>query len=63
MQDTSEFLTAEEVWEKLKVSKSTFYRIQEEGFFKPIYIGRLPRFTTAQIAEYQAALEKERDSE
>lgn len=48
-------LTTNEVAEILGVSARTVRRLIASGQLRPVYVGRLPRFTEAEIGAYVAA--------
>lgn len=52
-----QLFTIEEVCKILRVSRSKFHSIREDGFFNPPkYIGKSPRFTLEQIREFRDSL-------
>ena len=48
-------LTTNDVAEILGVSPRTVQRLVSSGQLRPVYIGRLPRFTEAEVSAYCSA--------
>lgn len=48
-------LTTNDVAEALGVSPRTIQRLVSSGQLRPVYIGRLPRFTEAEVQAYCSA--------
>jgi prophage regulatory protein len=57
-----ELLRLPDVLKKIRVSKSTFYRMMAEGEFKrPIRVGRASRWSRAEVDRWIAKKIEERD--
>lgn len=54
-----ELLTADDVCALLKVKKSWLYDTVEQGFLKPIRLGKQLRFRPSTIARYLDACEEQ----
>jgi excisionase family DNA binding protein len=48
-------LTTDDVAEILGVSARTVRRLVASGQLRPVYVGRLPRFTEAEVSAYCSA--------
>ena len=51
----TKLLTPDEVAEILRVSPRTVRRLTASGQLRPVYVGRLPRYTQAEVEAYCAA--------
>jgi excisionase family DNA binding protein len=52
---TDQLLTTADVAAKLQVSERTIRRLIASGQLRPVYVGRLPRFTDEELRAYTSA--------
>lgn len=55
-----QLLTPSEVAERLQVSRRTVQRLVASGQLRPVYVGRLPRFTLKELDAFLAAAYRQR---